>query len=212
MQLRKVLRAKPGYDFFIQDFSGDERFQVTLVSYTDKDIFTNILWSEKAPQERKKIWMAIAFPNKQEKLELIVQKLTEIGISHLYLWAAERSQLNELKENKMQRLQKIMKEAMEQSRGWKIPQISIIQDLKSLQKEWNFVVFDLPKEGMKKEENPDRIYQNTLPFLWVIGPEGGLSFKDYEQFPEFYQVKSLWDTVLRMETAAIIGGRIVKNR
>lgn len=43
MQLRKVLRAKPGYDFFIQDFSGNGRFQVKLVSYTDKDIFTNIL-------------------------------------------------------------------------------------------------------------------------------------------------------------------------
>ena len=117
--------------------------------------------------------MAIAFPNKQEKLELIVQKLTEIGISHLYLWPAERSQLNELKENKMQRLQKIMKEAMEQSRGWKIPQISIIQDLKSLQKEWNFVVFDLPKESdqeaseqeIKKEENSDLSVKDSLPFL-----------------------------------------------
>lgn len=109
--------------------------------------------------------MAIAFPNKQEKLELIVQKLTEIGISHLYLWPAERSQLKELNENKKKRIEKIMQEAVEQSRGWNLPHFEVLSHFKELQNQWNFIVFDLPKEEIKKEENPDRIHQNTLPFL-----------------------------------------------
>jgi 16S rRNA (uracil1498-N3)-methyltransferase len=60
--------------------------------------------------------MLIALPNKQEKLELIIQKLTEIGISNIYLWSSERSQLNSLNENKTKRIEKIVKEAVEQSR------------------------------------------------------------------------------------------------
>ena len=46
----------------------------------------------------------------------------------------------------------------------------------------------------------------------VVGPEGGLTPRDYEIF-EAYQPKvvGLGNTVLRMETAAIVGGRIIKN-
>ena len=104
--------------------------------------------------------MAIAFPNKQEKLELIIQKLTEIGISHLYLWNAERSQIRTLNENKLKRIEKIVHEAVEQSRGWTIPKIEIIQDLKTLSDQWNFVVFDL-----EKEEKSESKIKEDLPLL-----------------------------------------------
>ena len=196
-QLRKVLRAKKGYPFYIQDPAWTERLYVELVDYTDK---------EKAPHKTSCIWMAIAFPNKQEKLELIIQKLTEIWISHLYLWNAERSQVRTLNENKLKRIEKIVHEAVEQSRGWTIPKIGIIQDLKVLADQWNFIVFDL-----EKEEKSESKIKEDLPLLWIIGPEWWLSPKDYEQFSENYQVKSLWNTVLRMETASIVGGRRLKN-
>ena len=44
--------------------------------------------------------MLIALPNKQEKLELIVQKLSEIGVDEIFLWASERSVLKRLNPNK----------------------------------------------------------------------------------------------------------------
>jgi RsmE family RNA methyltransferase len=64
-----------------------------------------------------KISMLIAMPNKREKAELIVQKLSEIGIDQLRFRAAERSVLKrESFLKKAERLRKIAKEAVEQSR------------------------------------------------------------------------------------------------
>ena len=206
LQLKKVLRAKPWYVFYVQYPDRRERFQVALTKYTDTDIFATLLKKEQCPYDLQELWMVISFPNKQEKLELIIQKLTEIWVSHLYLRRSERSQFAHLNENKLKRIQKIMQEAVEQSRWWEMPKIDILEDLHALRWKWNFAVFDL-----EKEEKSDLKQQNLLPSLWVIWPEGGLSPKDYEQFPQNYQVKSLGNTVLRMETAAIIGAWYLKR-
>ena len=60
--------------------------------------------------------MIIAMPNKRDKVELIVQKLTECGLDQIIFWPSERSVLRERNSKKEERLQKIIKEAVEQSR------------------------------------------------------------------------------------------------
>jgi len=60
--------------------------------------------------------LAIALPNKFEKIELIVQKCTEIGVEHLIFFPAKHSVLKEISASKMERLEKISLEAVEQSR------------------------------------------------------------------------------------------------
>ncbi|MBQ9554376.1 RNA methyltransferase [bacterium] len=87
--------------------------------------------------------MLIALPNKMDKLELIIQKLTEIGVSDIYLFQAERSLLKTVNENKQQRLKKIIYEAVEQSRAWTIPQLHFVSDLKSIGKKWQIIIFDI---------------------------------------------------------------------
>ena len=44
----------------------------------------------------------------------------------------------------------------------------------------------------------------------VIGPEGGLTLNDYAHFQEA-SVVQLGDTILRMETAAIVGAWALRN-
>lgn len=70
--------------------------------------------------------MYIALPNKAEKIELIVQKLTEIGVEHLCFWRAHRSLLTDIAPHKRARLEKIMLEAVEQSWGWTMPTIALV--------------------------------------------------------------------------------------
>jgi 16S rRNA (uracil1498-N3)-methyltransferase len=60
--------------------------------------------------------MLIALPNKREKVEFIVQKLSEIGIDKILFRATERSVITQWNERKANRLYKIAKEAVEQSR------------------------------------------------------------------------------------------------
>lgn len=63
-------------------------------------------------------------PNKREKAELIVQKLSEIGINEILFRPAERSVIKQRNEKKAERLRKIAKEAVEQSRGRQLPKIA----------------------------------------------------------------------------------------
>jgi RsmE family RNA methyltransferase len=66
--------------------------------------------------EKPTTTMLIAMPNKWEKVELIVQKLCEIGIDNIIFRPAERSVIKVWNEKKEERLGKISKEAVEQSR------------------------------------------------------------------------------------------------
>lgn len=207
LQLRKVLRAQPGYVFFVQKPEGKQRWKLALLSRTDQEVRAEILETQNPPQQRQKVGMLIALPNKQEKLELIIQKLTEIGVDEIFLRASERSVLKSLNPNKFQRLQKIMQEATEQAWNWSLPQLHCLDDLEKLHHDRNFVIFDLPHQ----EQSSEHQKKTELPLLGVIGPEGGLTEKDYAAFPKEFQTCSLGTSVLRMETAAIIGAWNLRN-
>lgn len=204
-QLRKVLRARPWYKFFLQDYVWEKRYNVELLSFS-KDGFSAVIhWEEQHQAINNQFWMLIAIPNKQEKLELIVQKLTEIWISNIYLWSAERSQVNDINENKLVRLNRIIREAVEQSWWRGLPKLEIVKDLKMLHNQRKFVIFDI------ENSDYDKLDRSELPVLWVIWPEWWLTQNDYNKFPNWYVIKSLWDSVLRMETAAIVWWWLIKN-
>lgn len=56
-----------------------------------------------------------SLPNKWEKSEFIVQKTTEIGVSHIVFFPSDRSQVHDIPDKKLERLHKIAIEASEQS-------------------------------------------------------------------------------------------------
>jgi RsmE family RNA methyltransferase len=61
-------------------------------------------------------------------MELIVQKLTEIGLKKIYFIATERSQFKSIKDNKLERFYKIALEAAEQSWSWYMPEIKVLNN------------------------------------------------------------------------------------
>lgn len=131
--------------------------------------------------------MLLSLPNKQEKLELIIQKFTEIGIDEIYLWASERSVLKSINPNKLQRLSKIMQEATEQSWNRSLPKLSFIEAPQTLYQERRFIVFDLPST----QQHTTSSKASALPLLGVVGPEGGLTERDYQSFPQGFERASL---------------------
>lgn len=61
----------------------------------------------------------------------------------IFLWASERSVLKTLTPQKLERLYKISKEALEQSYGWFFPQIECVSDIAPLMEHYSPVIFDL---------------------------------------------------------------------
>ncbi len=219
-QARKVLRLVKGDQFRIQGMNPEIRYQVQLESYGKESIEGNILQEKIRPGGMgKNIWMIISMPNKREKLELIVQKLCEIGIDHIIFRPSERSVIKVWNSKKQERLGKIIREAVEQSRGWKLPNVEFMSKPREYLKEEKIVIFDKKchpewNEGYKLYSSPEKSWSEWQKNIyWLIGSEWGLTKNDYANFKNLKsEVVDLGETILRMETAAIVGGWMLKNQ
>ncbi|MBP3461003.1 MAG: 16S rRNA (uracil(1498)-N(3))-methyltransferase [Bacilli bacterium] len=144
---------------------------------------------------------------KEQKMDLILQKATELGISSITPIITNRS-IIKLKpsdyDKKMTRWKKIVKEASEQSHRIDIPDILDIKEIKDLDKiDGNKYVCSTREKSkniklvMKNVEICDRI--NV-----VIGPEGGLTEKEEEMLNKqgFLSI-TLGNRILRVETVPL---------
>lgn len=153
---------------------------------------------------------------KGDKLELIAQKGTELGMHTLIPFAAERSivKWDDKKAKKNQeRLQKIALEAAEQSHRTHIPEVvGSISVKKLIELFVNYdVVFIADEEDAKAEQRTrfadklKTVYDNeSTKILCIFGPEGGISRKESEAFlAAGAQTMSLGPRILRAETAPL---------
>jgi len=148
----------------------------------------------------------------EQKFDLILQKLTELGVSTVIPVKTERSivKLDEKRvEKKLQRWQMICKEASEQSKRTKIPKIEKIMTLKELTNVNNNLKLIC---SLNETTKPLTAYLNEDidELLFVIGPEGGFSNKEEELLlNNDFKAVSLGKRVLRVETAAIYVASII---
>lgn len=148
----------------------------------------------------------------EQKFDLILQKLTELGVSKIIPLKTERS-IVKLEEKKLpkkyERWETICKEASEQSHRTKIPKIEKIMTLKELTKVENDLKLIC---SLNANTLPIKKYikNNTKEMLFVIGPEGGFSNQEelYLMNNSFKPV-SLGKRVMRVETAAIYVSSVV---
>lgn len=162
--------------------------------------------SEENNELNKEIIVALGLV-KEQKMDLILQKLTELGVSKIIPVNMERSIVkldNKKEEKKLQRWNMICKEASEQSKRNIIPIVSEIINFKDLIK----IESDL-KLVCSVSEKYNMIYDyiekdNYNSILLVIGPEGGISPKEEEYLKNNnFNLVSFGNLVLRVETACI---------
>lgn len=204
-QIRKVLRMKIWDEFFVQN--ENIRYQLKITDRDDKNIFWNIIDSIEYPESVDENWIAIAMSNKRDKMETIAQKLSEIWIKHIYFRPSERSIIREWNEKKAERLNKIAKEAVEQSRWRFLPKIKFEKDISKIIEWKNVIVFDKCESSTIQQKKQNK----SKPILGIIWPEWWLTENDYKTLWDKIKTVSLWDTVLRTETASIIAAWKIKN-
>ncbi len=206
-QCRKVLRLKKGDLIHVQSTQNNitTRHLVKILEIS-KTLITDIIETTTKTKSENTTKILIAMPNKFDKLEIITQKLTEIGIDDIVFRPAERSIIKQRNTNKEQRLQNIIKEAVEQSRWWFLPNIFFNKNPEeSLQETSNIYIFD-------KKEHTTTTIEKASNITGIIGPEWWLTTKDYDRFKKYNpKIYTLGESILRMETAAIIWSWIIKN-
>ena len=170
----------------------------------------NIKVIEKLDEDKKtKIELTVAVALvKEQKMDLILQKLTELGVSRIIPVSMERSivKLDKERFNKKKvRWESICKEASEQSKRTNIPIIEDIKSIKDLTKE----DADLKLVASTKEKEKLLNYylqsiEDCAKIIMVIGPEGGLSDREEDILcKNGYDRVSFGKLVFRVETAAI---------
>ena len=144
----------------------------------------------------------------ETKMDLILQKGTELGINKFYIYKAVNSVVkdNGKSEKKLVRWQKIVKEASEQSKRNIIPEVVDIVDLKGLCKiDADLKVLLSVNEKTKNIKKVLKTLKKCDKIVIVIGPEGGFTTNEEKVLIENgYVSTSLGKRVLRTETASIV--------
>ena len=207
METLRFQSSRVGSLVTLTDSEGsDFRGRVTHLSETEASIF--LFDTFPSPTESSlEIILLQALPEK-ERMELIIQKVTELGVASIVPFKSEKStslKEREAKQKKAHRWQHIAMKAARQSRRARVPYVG---EYRAFQK----VLEDYGKDGLrlllweKHGENLKDVLrqQQNQRIYAMVGPEGGLTEDEVKLAKKkgFIPVK-LGQRILRTETAAI---------
>lgn len=202
--------ARPGELVTLTGEGGGE-FRGRILSINPREAWVFVFKSLTPPTESPaKITLLQALPDK-ERMELIIQKATELGVSSIVPFKSRRSVSlaeRERKQPKAHRWQSIAVRAAKQSRRGRVPLLEPYCDFSEALKyaEGNDLKVILWEKG---NGNPLRDVlrsrRNCGQVAMMVGPEGGFEIEEVRRAQEqgFIPV-TLGQRIMRTETAAIV--------
>ena len=205
--VKDVMRLKAGDRLSVFNTQGE--WNAMIEAYEKNGVRIKILEKVRDKENEKNIWLAFS-PIKQNSLNFLIQKGTELGIQKFVPILSERTIVKEIN---VERIKKIIVEASEQSNRISIPEIEKLEPLK------NFL-YKFPKNGYlifcdincKKSNLKDILTKKIQgPVCVLIGPEGDFSESERQLITERKGIisLSLANNILKAETAAIAAVTIV---
>jgi len=204
-----VLRMKSGDRLRLADGAGREAIAtITALGREGIEVDIEQVAAEPTDWKAPRITLYQGLP-KGEKLELILQKCTELGASEIVPFMAARSVARlggEKLEKRVARWQKIALEAARQSERETIPRVDFAPDLQAVLKGGDHDLRIILWEGETEQGLRDLLEKAPRPesIAVIIGPEGGLTPAEAALAAEAgYRPVSLGRRILRTETAGL---------
>ena len=200
--LTKVLRFPVGKEITL--FNGDGIDYITKVIGPKKKTYLEIVSKQKNNSESKLDLTLAQGIAKGEKMDFLIQKAVELGVSNIIPMQMERCVVR-LRSDKIQKKighwQKIANHACEQSGRSVVVNISLPKTLKELLDEKNHNGFVLHHKAIS---NLNEMKQESKATI-LIGPEGGLTdLEIIDSINAGYKQLLLGKRVLRTETASLV--------
>ena len=202
----RVLRMNAGDALTV--FNGDGfDYTTTLTSVGKRDVMVHVDGREAVANEsplRLTLAQAVA---RGEKMDLIVQKATELGVSRIVPLFTERSEVKldaARAEKRLQHWRAVVASACEQSGRVRVPEVlpavSLQVWLESLADDGAQRLALLPEGTLRARD----IGFSAAGGWLVVGPEGGLGERDVSMLQEArFQGLRLGPRILRTETAGL---------
>lgn len=212
--ISKVLRCRVGEELEICDNDNNE-YICEITSIDKSEVQLNIIDKVDIKRESDlKIKVYQGLP-KGPKMEMILQKLTEVGVDEIILVQTKRTvvKVEEKKEDKkIERWERIIYEAAKQSKRGKIPKLRGILSFKEALSDMGKNDLNIaPYENERTKSIKQAIKGQDINNIGIfVGPEGGFEdteIKDIEDIGG--QSVSLGPRILRTETASLVASSIV---
>ena len=203
--ISRVLRMKKGDEVTLCDGEG-MFYEAVLSDFSDKMVTAEITSSRRAETEPNVQVTVFQGVPKNPKLETIIQKLTEIGAVRLVPVDTKRAVAKLDKENKVDRLRKIAREAAKQSKRGIVPEVLSPVSFKEAVKMAAEADLALIPYEEEREMSLKKALQGKTPktVSVMIGPEGGFDSEEIRLAMESGITSvTLGKRILRTETAPI---------
>jgi len=204
-QIRNVLKLKAGEQVLLCD-EGMNEVLAEVTEIVHKVIKVKVIKEQRNENEPLRKVMLYCAILKRENFELVVQKATEIGVAEIVPVITRRTVKLALKQ---ERLEKIIKEAAEQSGRGVVPKLH------------EPIEFEKAVEQVKDKQNILFDSSGSIPAsssqlpasiaIW-IGPEGGFDETEIAAAKTAgFHIATLGKLTLRAETAAIVASYLAVN-
>jgi len=207
-KIATVLRMASGAQVEVVDSAGRAYAATLAVDGKHVEATLGDMLARDAVEPTLRITIAQAIP-KGQKMDLIVEKATELGAHAIVPLRSARVIGETTRENKIERWHRIAKSAAQQSGRLVVPQIAPVADWTTLIA--TFAAYDrvyLPWETADPQPLRDTIADDVVraqTMLVIIGPEGGFSREEVERVTAAgARAISLGRRILRTETAALV--------
>ena len=208
--LCRVLRKKQGDHVFVTNGEGT-LFECVILEANPKKTSLKVLNTAEVEPDNFHIHLAIALTKSPDRMEWMVEKITEIGFHELTLLESVNSERSYLKTD---RLEKKIISACKQSLKYRIPTLHSISKLDEILDSEEF-------EGYQKfiayvDENHDHhLFDSADPngkYLILIGPEGDFDPVEIKKaLASGFKPVSLGKARLRTETAGLAAVQMLQT-
>ena len=199
---KSVLRLSCGDEVILLDNSGNE-YTAVIASVEKKRMLLNVVRSEVGTREAlTDVCLLFAYLKNADKNEFIVQKAVELGVKKIGVFSSEFSSAY-MNANKLERLNKVSKEAAKQCLRATAPELVYYDSLeKALLSAEGYENKIFACEFATESKCDLERLQGSVAI--VIGSEGGFSRAEEERANALgYASVTLGKRILRAETAAV---------
>ena len=206
--IQNVYRLNVGHELRIID--GEYEYFTEIIQISKKEVSVKI-FEKKEDSYSLNINIDVAMGIlKNDKMNLAIQKLTEIGVNRIIPLKTERVvvKINEKKE----KWDVVVREALKQCRGIKFTEITPVKKLAEIDySKYDKIIFAYENSGESKSLS-EIIEKGDKDILYIIGPEGGITQEEVDFLKNSKAMEiSLGKRILRAETAAIVVCGIIAN-
>lgn len=211
--IKNVLRLNVGENLQICDIDSSKNYICEILELTAKSVTCKILEEIQSIAEGNVELHIFQGLPKADKMELIIQKGTELGVSEFVPVSFKRSIVKispKDEKKKIDRWNKISEVAAKQSKRDIIPKVRNVESIKNVCneiKDYDIVLLAYELEENNYIKNELLKIKNTkenYKIAVIIGPEGGIEKEEVEVLENAgVKVISLGKRILRTETVAL---------